>query len=191
MRSVGGGGNGLGSASLVDLGHARKTRGEQCRSVDISIGSRRRQDRYILHAGHFCRQRRHQRDTRKRTLAARHVTGDGRDRAGPVAGESAGANLVNPHLGRHLVVVKAGDGACSKLHGFAELGGDGFLSGGEIGFGCREIALAQPGSVQLAGETDQRLVTLLLHIVDDLLRFGKDVRQVRLGARQQAAACRL
>ena len=94
LRAICHGGDALRATRLEHLGDTRHPCRHQSCVIDLSVGTRRRNDDDIFDASHFGRDRGHQGHGRKRPLAARNVAGDGWNGPGPVAGKSPGADFM-------------------------------------------------------------------------------------------------
>ena len=126
----------------------------------------------------------------KGALAAGDVAGDRRDRPRPLAGEGAGADLVQPHLLGLLVLVEAADRVGGELHRLADLGLERLLGGVEVGGGGGDGVGLDRRLVELAGEAGERRVALGADRGDDRVDLGLEGGEVGLGAGEEAAALR-
>ena len=133
----------------------------------MRVGTARREDRDLRHAGNDGGHGRHHRHAGKSAFAARHVTGDGIDRRGTLAGEDPGAQFLHPELLRQLRLVEAADTVDGEFDGPENLAVEAVHGPVDIGPGCGDPVGGERRMIEFAPEAGQRLVSLALHGIDD------------------------
>ena len=158
----------LRAACLEHLVHARHTRRNQGRIVNLAVRPRRRDHDHLFHPRHLRGDRCHQRNGGKRALATRHITRRRRDRRNPVTGKRPGADFMQPHFLWLLVLVEFPDRDSGIFHRLAHIGCQSLLRGIEIRFRRRNLVCLHRRLVEVARKPRQCLVTLGPHRVDNL-----------------------